>query len=322
MRCQSRFTKSRNPIIKLAAILTLLVIASLPHGLCAQEYSVEPTGKTLVIGKVSQSPKKHIQSLKLMADYLASHMHDLGYTKGKVLVSRNKEDLAEQLRLGKVDLVTETAFSAIYLQNKAGAEPILRKWKKGVAEYHSIIFVRKDSGINNLQDLKGKTIAFEDANSASAYYLPAAALIGAGLNLQQLSSPREKAGAEFLGYVFSKQEINTSIWVAKGRVDAGALSNLDWQKNDHMPESFRSDLKIIHTTSSIPRAIEVVRKTLPEEVKARIKTLMLNMDKDPDGYEPLRRYQKTRKFDPLSEETLKNLHKMDALLKIVDGATH
>ncbi|MFT6985177.1 MAG: phosphonate transport system substrate-binding protein [Psychromonas sp.] len=312
------FINSTSSMIKLAAIISLLVICFIGNELSAQEVS---SGKTLVIGKVSDSPKKHLQSLKLMADYLAAHMQDLGYTKGKVLLARSKQELARQLQQGDVDLVTETAFSAIYLQAEAGAEPILRKWKKGIAEYHSVIFVRKDSGINNLQDLKGKTIAFEDANSTSAYYLPAYALINAGLNLEQLSTPREKASADFVGYVFSKQEINTSVWVHKGRVDAGALSNIDWQKKSHMPESFHPDLKIIHKSISIPRAIEVLRKELPIAVKARIKMLLLNIDKDPDGYDALKSYQKTRKFDQLNEQTWDSLNKINDLLKIVDGVT-
>lgn len=302
LRCP--FIKTTNAInIKLAVVIMLLVISFTSHELSAQEVANGPTGKTLVIGKVSGSPKKHLQSLKLLADYLVAHMQDLGYTKGKVLLSRSKQELARQLQQGKIDLVTETPFATIYLLAEAGVEPISRKWKKGIAEYHSVIFVRKDSGINSLQDLKGKTIAFDTINSTIAYYIPAYDLITAGLKLEQLSSPREKAGAGFVGYIFSKQDINSSLWVHKGRVDAGAISNLDWHKNDHMPDSFHPDLKIIHRSISVPRAIEVLRKGLPLAVKARIKMLMLNIDKDPDADEIFKSYQQTRNSDEPGEQT-------------------
>ncbi|MCG6200061.1 phosphate/phosphite/phosphonate ABC transporter substrate-binding protein [Psychromonas antarctica] len=317
------FLNTTNAMInfKLAAIITLLVICFMPHNLSAQEASNKTIGKTLVIGKVSGSPKKHLKSLKLLANYLVSHMQDLGYTKGKVLLSRSEQELARHLQQGEIDLVTETPFSTMYLLAEAGVEPILRKWKKGIAEYHSVIFVRKDSGINRLQDLKGKTIAFEDPNSTVAYYIPAYDLITAGLNLEQLNSPREKAKTDFAGYIFSQQVINTSLWVHKGRVNAGAMSNLDWQKNDRMPDSFHPDLKIIHRSISIPRAIEVLRKGLPFAVKARIKILMLNIDKDPDADEILRSYQQTRNFDELNGQTLSRSNKVDKRLNIVDEAT-
>jgi len=46
----------------------------------------------------------------------------------------------------------------------------LRSWKGGAAEYWSVILTERRSGINSLQDLLGKIIAFEDAGSTSAYF--------------------------------------------------------------------------------------------------------------------------------------------------------
>ena len=85
------------------------------------EVSNEQTGKTLVLGKATAKPDKQSKALQMMADYLVAHIHDLGYTKGKLLLSRSKKELARHLQQGKVDLVTETAFSAMYLQAEAGA---------------------------------------------------------------------------------------------------------------------------------------------------------------------------------------------------------
>lgn len=303
------------------AILFLTVLSFIAIPLSAQNNTEQQTGKVFVIGKVGASPKKDIKALQPMANYLAMHMQDLGYNKGSVFIARNKEELVRALQSNKVDLVTETAFSTMYLRKETGSQPILRKWKKGIAEYHAIIFVRKDSGINNLQDLKGKTIAFEDPNSTSAYYLPAYDLLMQGLQLEQLSSPKETPYGESVGYIFSKQEINTSVWVHKGRVDAGAISNLDWDKNENMPTSFHPDLKIIHNTFALPRAIESVRHSLPDEVKERIKLLLLNIDKNEDAYSILQKYHSTRKFDQFDQQTMDSLERVNEVLSIVDQAT-
>ena len=63
--------------------------------------------------------------------------------------------------------------SAVALLEEAGvADLLLREWKQGVAEYHSVFFTRRDSGINGISDLPGHIMAFEDPGSTSAYLIP------------------------------------------------------------------------------------------------------------------------------------------------------
>jgi len=273
--------------------------------------------KTLVIGKVSDNPKKHYRYLKPMVDYIVKNMGDLGVEEGRVLMARNNRQMINYLRQGKVDWVTETPFSAVEFQDKAGAEIFLRKWKKGVPQYHTVFFTRKDSGINKLEDLTGKTIAFEDPGSSSAFYIPAAVLIDKGLKLTQLATTRESPSDDMLGYVFSGEEVNTSVWVYKGLVSAGAFNNLDWDKNDHLPESYKTDLKIIHTTKSFPRAIELVNNKLADVYKKRLKKLLLNAHNDPEAKTVLRSYQKTLKFDEIDAEGMAGLNEARRLGEIV-----
>lgn len=272
---------------------------------------------TLVLGKVSDNPKKHYRYLKPMVDYVAEHMKDLGITETKVLMARDNRQMISYLQQGKIDWVTETPFSAVIFQDKAGAELLVRKWKKGVPVYHSVLFTRKDSGINSLADLKGKTIAFEDPGSTSAYFVPASVLIRAGLGLVRLYRPREKPPSDKVGYVFSGEEINTSTWVQKGLVDAGAYSNLDWEKEGHLPQRFTKELKIIHRTKEFPRAVELTRKGLDPRIKQRLMETLLNAHNDPQAKKALRAYQKTKKFDEIDEQLLAGLEEVRLILKIL-----
>ncbi|MDH5776719.1 MAG: metal-binding protein, partial [Gammaproteobacteria bacterium] len=45
----------------------------------------ESRDKVLVLGKVSNDPKRHYPGMKKMADYVVANMQDLGIKKGKVL---------------------------------------------------------------------------------------------------------------------------------------------------------------------------------------------------------------------------------------------
>lgn len=272
---------------------------------------------TLVIGKVSDNPKKHYHYLKPILKYAVEKMQDLGIKRGKVLMAKNNKQMVRYLKQGKVDWVTETVFSSVVFQEEAGAEIILRKWKKGVPDYYSLIFVRKDSGIESLQDLKGRTIAFEDPGSTSAFYIPSSVLIRNNIKLHELNSPREKPKAGMVSYVFSGEEINTATMVYKGLVDAGAFSNLDWEKDNHTPELYRKDMKIIYKTSRFPRALELVRHDLDPKIKQRLKKLLLKAHEDPNARGILRSYQKTKKFDELNDEVIKGINEAKKMLGIV-----
>ena len=272
---------------------------------------------TLVIGKVSSNPKKHYGYLKPIADYAAARMQDLGVQKAEVLMAPNNEQMVAYLEQGKVDWITETLFSSLIFQERAGTEILLLKWKKGVPKYHTIFIVRKDSGINSLADLKGKTLALEDPGSTTAFFLPLAELLDAGLTPMALSSTREDPQADKVGFVFARQEITQSNWVHKGLVDAAAFSNLDWQKNDHNPPEIRSDLKIIHRTASFPRAFELVRHDLDPAYKERLKSILLNVADTPEGPALLHTYQKTKKFEAMDDRMRQRLDKARGMLKSV-----
>ena len=273
--------------------------------------------KPFVIGKVSDNPSKHYAYLKPMADYLASNLTEFGYTEGKVLMAGGNRQMVRYLKRHKVDLVTETIFSSVIFQDRAKAELLLKKWKKGQRDYESIIFARKDSGINALSDFKGKVIAFEDPGSTSAFFVPGAMLLKAGLSMEKLDSPREKPGADSVGYVFSNEEVNTAIWVHKKLVDIGALNDHDWHKSDHVPKEYRQDFKIIATSERLPRAIEAVRPGMEQALKDKIKFLLLNIHLAPNADELLHSYQRTSKFEEFDDNIEATISYVRDLLALV-----
>lgn len=276
---------------------------------------INPIKNTLVIGRVSSNPKKHYKRFKPMVDYAVSQLKDLGITQGKVLFAKNNQEMIKYLKEGKIDWVSETLFSGLTFCKKTGAEIMARRWKGGVAEYYSIIFVRNDSGIESLKDLKGKAIAFEDPGSTTSYFIPMNELKKSGLETVELKGPRSKPPTEKVGYAFAGSDINVTTWVYKGLADAGALNNLDWENPDDFPEVFKKSLKIIHQTKYFPRALEIIRKDINPEIKKRLKTILLNAHNDPNAKDALKGYRKTSRFDDLTKEAQKLLEETQSLLE-------
>lgn len=304
--------------IILAGFVSLILLSAENHVSGTAAFAGPHTRKqTLVIGKVTEDPQKLYRYLKPIADYAAAHMKDLGIREVKVLMAKNNRQMVSYFKQGKIDWLTETVASAVFFNEKVGAEFLLKKWKKGVAEYHTVFFTRKESDINTLSDLKGKTIAFEDPGSTSAYYVPASILIGEGLELVQLATIREKPPANMVGYIFSDREINTSTWVYRKLVDAGAFNNLDWDRDDHVRKVYQKEMKIIHESGPFPRAIELVRKDLNPRIKQRLKAVLLNAHNDPKAKAALKAYQETKRFEEIDSACLQSFDKIRKIAKTV-----
>lgn len=253
----------------------------------------------LVLGRISDDPKAHYEQLKPLLDYVVPRMADVGIREGRILMARDAQQMNSYLRRGRVDWVTETAGTATLLQRGAGAHPLLLTERDGVSSYRTVFFARRDSGISSLADLRGRSVAFQNPLSTSAYYVPAAELLGAGLPLEILLSPMDRPALGSVGYLFARSELNIATWVHKRLVDVGVMSNLDWQNPQRVPLAFRRDLSIIHETPDYPRALELVRGNLDPKVEARLRQVLTEASDDPDAREALLRFFKTTRFLPI-----------------------
>ena len=159
-----------------------------------------------------------------------------------------------------------------------------------------------DSGIGSLLELRGRSIAFQNPNSTSAYYAPAAALLESGVGLEILLSPKDRPRSDVAGYLFAQSEPNISTWVHKRLVDAGAFSNLDWDNLSRLPESVRNDLVVVAETDAFPRGLEIVRGDLDARRVARLREILLSAESDPAAAEPLRRFFGTDGFFAIERE--------------------
>ena len=303
-----RFYRRRGFFLR---IFVVLAFAGLAAPVAAQtERTTTPSSerhRTIVVGRVSDDPKKHFSRLEKMATYLAQQLGDLGIDTGKVVLARNANSMTRLLREGKVDFISETPFSAIQFIEEGGAELLLREWKKGVAAYRTVFYSRKEDGVTSLADLRGKKVAFEDPGSTTAFLVPLAMLRLEGLDAVELSSIRDEPPADKVGYAFARSELNMALWVTRGIADAGAFSNLDWDDFSRTPNKPKQALRIFQSSKPIMRSVLLVRGGLQPEVKARIKEILLNMHTVPEGKDILNAYDKVKKYDEIEGEAAASL---------------
>jgi phosphonate transport system substrate-binding protein len=234
-----------------------------------------------------------------LARYLSEVLKSVGIEDVKIVVAASIPEMAALMRAGRVDLHIDSAFPCMATSNLAGSKFLLRRWKRGIGEYRSVIFAKKENGIAKLADLKGRTIAFEEPFSSSGYFFPKLALVQAGLKpAGKRESSDAVAGGE-VGYVFSNADENTMAWVLRDRVSAGATDHQQYVK--HARTNLK-DLVILQESAPIPRHILSYRQGLAGKLVVRIKESLLAMNKSESGKETLLAFQRTTKFDPIPPE--------------------
>ena len=167
--------------------------------------------EVLRVGSISSKPGKEVSLFNPFAQYLAAQLKDLGITEGKVVVADGIEAMASKLREKQVDVLIDSAYPVVAAGQQAGLDVILRRWKRGEAEYRSIFVARADGPVRNLADLRGKVVAFEDPHSTTGYLLPPAVLREAGHKQRELASTSTTPTADEIGTVFSGSKEGTLL---------------------------------------------------------------------------------------------------------------
>jgi len=273
----------------------------------------------LVLGRISDDPRHHYEQLKPLLDYIVPRMADLGIRKGEILMAQNLQQMGSYLRRGRVDWVSETSASGMWLQARAGATPLLLTERFGRDSYHTVFFARRGSGIHGIDAMRGHSIAFQNTSSTTAYFLPAMELLRRDLPLTLLLSPRDRPGRNDVGYLFAGSERNIVTWVQKGLVDVGAVSSADWDNPQLVTPAFRPDLEVIGITPDYPRALEMVRGSLDERIRERLRELLLAAASDPDAHAALAQYFQTSGFAPVDAESMRALRELQrGVLQVKD----
>jgi phosphonate transport system substrate-binding protein len=192
---------------------------------------------------------------------------------------------------GTIDMawLGASGYAKTYLSDPEAVEPILVKVNvDGGYGYHSIGFARKDSGIESLDAMKGKTFGFGDPNSTSGFLIPS-------IEIPEITGATMESGDYFGEVKFSGGHEQTIVGVYNGDFDGGvtwADGLGEWEDGYNSGALRRAvdaglvdmnELVQIWKSKPIPEGPIVLRKALPEDVKVKFTALMASMPSiDPD----------------------------------------
>ncbi len=287
------------------------------HGSQTGDMQIAARQQTLVLGRVSQDPVKTLPRLQALSAYLVDRLAPVGITGAEAVVARSNAEMVALLLSGEVDVVSETVMSAFRYADEAGAHPLMREWKRGVSSYRSVLFARADSGIESIDDLRGRVIAFEDRGSTSGFLIPMAMLREHGLEAVELSAPGIAPPPGTVGFVFVDTEINITAWVNRGMVDAGALNDGDWEDVERTPNGLKDQLTIFHESPDIPRSVLLVRGDMDPDLRDALQQTLAGMEHDAAAEEVLETYYGVARYDPFIGQVSRDLGRVRAQYDVI-----
>jgi len=152
--------------------------------------------------------------------------------------------------------------------------------EKGSPYIRSAIFVRSDSDIQSIKQLKGRCLAFGAKNSASGYLIPLKMLEENDIELSQLDR-----------YLFNPSDIDTIKSVINGECDAGGIK-VEILKRLAPQEKVR----IIALSDPFPGQVISYSPSLDSRTLKEIKTALFEFDPGKD--DPVRFYEWTKSGMP------------------------
>ena len=239
-------------------------------GALAGASAAAPAQKPLRIVFIAyQNPDQLVDNVEPVIAYLEDRLG----VDVKHFAATDYAAVVEALHNDSADVGFMGPLQYVMAHQQADAYPILGEVYNGSPTYVSRIFVRKDSGIRALEDLKGKTIAFVDPISSSGYMYPLDIFTGAGL-----IASRDDADRFFRRIYFAGGDEQAIRAVFNRFVDAAGIGQYAYSLL--RPEE-RDEVVTIADSREIPSHCVVVRRGLDRRLADGLQAALMALNEGP-----------------------------------------
>lgn len=274
-------------LIFIASMLFALVTYAAPN----------PDPTTLKVALLpDENASTVIKNNQPLKDYLEK-------TLGKeveLIVTTDYSSMIEAMRHGRLDLAYFGPLSYVLARQKSEIEPFAALKSKGSTTYQAVVIANVAAGINQMNDIKGKDVAFGDKVSTSSHLIPKSMLAEKGLN----------SGTDYQEHFVGSHDA-VAMAVQNGHAQAGGLSRPIFESLVERKIVSLDKVKVLGYSKPFPQYPWTMRSNLKPELKEKIRMAFLNL-RDPVVLKSF----KAEGFDAISDQQYDVVRNLGPLLKI------
>lgn len=277
---------------KLLSLLgaVLLTVGTVVH-------AADPDPKTLKIALLpDENAGTIIKNNQPLKEYLEK---ELG-KKVELIVTTDYSSMIEAMRHGRLDLAYFGPLSYVLARQKSEIEPFAALKTKGSITYQSVLIASIAAGVDRVEDIKGKNMAYGDKVSTSSHLIPKSVLAEKGLT----------SGVDYKEHFVGAHDA-VAVAVQNGHAQAGGLSRPIFESLVERKIISLDKVKVLEYSKPFPQYPWTMRSNLKPELKEKITTAFLSI-KDPAILKPF----KAEGFDAITDKHYDVVRALGPLLKI------
>ena len=256
---------------------------------CSQQeetVSVKETNTNHVRLRIGLIPEQNIFSQKKRYEPLAAYLSKKIGMKVELAILSRYGNIIDNFTAKALDGAFFGSFTGALAHKKLKLDALARpEWSNGASSYYGMIFVRKDSGIRNVNDMRGKRFVFVDKATTAGWLLP----------LYYFKSHSVQDYRAFLKETYFAGTHEGAIYdVLDKKADIGAAKNTVFDRLADTDQRVSQELLILAKSPDVPANGLCVRKDLDETLKTKLKQTLLHMDRNDEGREVLKGFGAVR----------------------------
>src|SRR5712692_2252511 len=259
------------------ALAAVILVTACGGGTSTSGGATPAASKTLRVGSFDRpiifafTPSQDVARITASGNAIASALASATGLRWKVTVPTSYAAEIESVCAGQTDIAAIAPLQMTLVLDKGCGTPILAALRKDdtgqlATTYKSQILVRSDSGITDLNGLKGKKFSFVDPISASGYLFPTLLV-------------KNKTGQDpktfFGSTIFAGSHDKSVLAVYSGQVD-GAASFIDARTDAGMPADIMAKTKVVDTAGPIPNDGVAIAKGFPQDLSDQITKALID----------------------------------------------
>lgn len=192
--------------------------------------------------------------------------------KVKLETASNFEAFWRNVQVSRYDIVHYNQYHYLESNKKYGYQLILKNEEFGSADISSVIMVRKDRGIDTLDNLAGKKIIFGgDEKAMMSYLVPRKLLLNAGLAPSSYDTE------------FARNPPNALMAVYMGRADAAGVGDVIPRLNSMAHGINLDEMKTIAQSDAFPHLAWAVKQGFDKKTSEELVKILIGLSESEAG---------------------------------------